>query len=197
MNFVGLGVAHLILGDHAAVCSLFDRLNDEHPRRVATYYEFAGLARWLSGRRAEAAADWHAGVSCGYTDGSGGVGTALLLYFAAVRYKRAFPFDEATKVLQQTLQRPASKNFPGNIGRYMLGEISAAEMRQGCTYGGQRATVECNLTADFYSGVLLLREGKRREFQRAMRDYARRKEEIDPDGKEWDILFHLAQREAC
>ena len=120
----------------------------------------------------------------------------LLLFFAAVRYKRAFDLVKAIAELERALKRSWAKNFPGNIGRFLLGKIDETEMRKGCEYVSEKATVSCHLTADFYCGVLALHQGKQRAYKRAMCKFVERTTETDPEGKERKPLFHLARYES-
>lgn len=91
-------------------------------------FVFCGIANWLLGNKSEAVQQWHNGESCKYTDAAGGVELQVILYFAAIRMKDETLQSGVVKTLKKLLKSKRSSNWPGGLGKYILGEITEEAM---------------------------------------------------------------------
>ncbi len=200
MHFVGLGVAYFISGDLESAYRHFDGLIQEKPKYADKYYKLAGVARWLMGQPVEAARVWRSAIGCNCTDGAGGVTAPLLLVFAAAQHPSTFDMTEARSLLAKALKRRSAKtspkNWPGPVGRFVVGEYDQAELRRHCQGVNELDTRTRHLTADFYTAVSELAAGRGQNFSSAMAKYVSDRAHADPEGKEWDEEYHLAKYES-
>jgi tetratricopeptide (TPR) repeat protein len=63
-----------------------------------------------------------------YTDAAGGFDIILFQYFIGVKTKNETIISRCKKKIKSLLRKRASINFPGNIGRYLLDEISVKDL---------------------------------------------------------------------
>jgi len=163
-----LGLAYLLAGNPSAALTVFDgTLSD---RWVSTgHYAFAGIARWLLGRKKEAATVWKKGIGCQYADAAGGMELPLLLYFAAVREPSSFALSKAKDMIRTATKHRWAKSWPGPLGGFVLGQMSEAEIRDAAVFSNEDITRCQTAQVEFYVGIKALEARDSRPFKRQMK----------------------------
>lgn len=91
-------------------------------------YIFTGIAYWLLDRKRDAINIWQEGEKCIYTDAAGGVELQLFLYFASIYINDDALKGAVKKNLKKLVKSKNATNFPAPLGRYILEELSEAEL---------------------------------------------------------------------
>jgi len=133
-------------GQHSEALSFFERLaahrsadkvaNMMTPGSAPWDIDIACL-HWLCGNHAKATQMMH-GLAAGILDGSinyasdaaGGMSQGLLLYYMAVSDNRPEDMSFALKYLRNRVKRSASRNWPGPVASYYLGDITFAKVME-------------------------------------------------------------------
>lgn len=178
-NYCGRGIAYLNLGQYDRALTDFHAANDSLAHTSIGYLESAGVAHWLSGREADAAAIWYdlvIAVERGkvqYTDGAGGVEPACLLWFAAIRLREEKLLESARRLIKKKVSMRNGRNWtisnwPGPIATFLLGRLDEAKLRDRIIEVPiARERQLCQ--AEFYIGVRALQDGQRPKARRAFR----------------------------
>ncbi len=169
------GMAYLHLGEYDLALSDFRAAEENSIREAGGERDNAkvGVALWLSGEHQQAASVWTRGTEAmldgaiKYTDAAGGVSIGNLLWFSAVRLGDATGCQLAIKLLKKKLRTKQSSSWPGPISRFLLGDVSPAQLRS--TVGQVPILRERNLCqAEFYIGVAAF-ESNRQLYYESMR----------------------------
>jgi len=179
-----LGVAYLWTGDFGAAFAHFDAENQRKPYRYDCFYAMAGVAKWCLNVKEEAVAHWHAGLTCAYADGAGGVTLPLLLGAASVLSARSFPPAEAEKLLTDRTGGNRAKIWPGPLGKYLLGHIDDGGLLSQCVNRDGSEDFLRRWQADFYFGLRAYGRGELARFQELMRNV------IVIDDDDFDLQNH-------
>ena len=150
--------ALLQLGRLDEAIALSERIIGLNKGNTDSDFIFLGVARWLQKQHGSAVAAWKAGLHTTYTDAAGGLEIPLLLLFAAIRTQDASLKNETVKLIEKLGKSKKMTNWPGPLGRYMIGRISEEELV--ASISNQpivRAKQECQ--ADFYFAVNRLTMG--------------------------------------
>ncbi len=116
---------------------------------------FLGVSYWLNGRYEQAVASWCAAFDTKYTDAAGGVGLWLLLFFAAIKLSNSSLRQESEAGLSALCKDSAVGNWPGPIGRHVLGQITETDLLS--LISNQPILKSKQLCqAEFYIGVLAM-----------------------------------------
>jgi tetratricopeptide (TPR) repeat protein len=130
------GIAYLNLGRFGQAQQDFEAAEKASSSRVDRYLLQAGSVKWIQGLEAEAAKVWEDVVhdlesnTIVYTDAAGGVEGPCLLWFAGVRLGRLELCKIATKSLRKTLRSKRSSCRPAVVGRLVVGQTTAADVRE-------------------------------------------------------------------
>lgn len=181
-NYCNRGIVFLEIGEFDKALADFQSAHDHDDDPSTTYLEMAGVANWLAGRECDAASIWHDLVlaiergKVAYADGAGGVESACLLWFAAVRLEQDEPLETARRVLEGKVRAKHGRNWtidnwPGPIARFLLGLIDETELRERVVdVPIARERELCQ--AEFYIGVQALRAKDGAKARRAFRKAA-------------------------
>jgi tetratricopeptide (TPR) repeat protein len=197
-----LGVAYLWVGAYQEARQHFDGFIQAYPRHADIIYGMAGVARWCLKDRAGAAEMWHAGLRCKFADAAGGVGLPLLLFFASVAAPEILAMDHAEKLLSERMNDPRTRNWPGALARFVLGQIDEGRLRSECLDKNESETTMRHLQADFYVAVLQRARGNAALSAETMRHVAGLPwSEYDSSkriflAKLWQEEFFLARHES-
>ena len=190
---VSLGIAHLWKGDYASAGTHFDDLIAEKPKWTATYYALSGAAKWCMEAPHHAIMTWRSGYKCAYGDGAGNMTIPLMLYFAAVRTNGLISLEEAEELLKSRLKHSFSKNWPGPLARYVLGEIPDADLEFREVDDSEDAVQIRRRVAYFFRGVVALRSGNREGYREHM---CAAGAPIDPNNAR-NAMFYVARYECA
>lgn len=204
-EIIAFGVAYLWLEDYNAAWEHFDGLNREKPKHRAVYYNMAGVAKWCLGQHDEAVAQWRIGCKCGYSDGAGGVGPALLLFVATVIDPASCSRAEPEAILDKRSKSGWYKNWPGPVADYVLGRIDEERLRiESARFkNNERAMFSVRWEIGFYLGIVALSHGKFGRYEDLIREAAvTSDDDFDPTKKQygtkiWKPEFHLARHLAA
>lgn len=152
--------------------------DENHTSRGDYYLQLVGVAHWLAGRESQAASTWYDLVSAmeqgkiDYSDAAGGVESACLLWFAAVRLGQQNLLKAARRLLRKKVKNNRSSNWPGPVAKFLLGRLTPDQLR------GKVADVpvlrERELCeAEFYIGVRSLEANDRPAAGKAFRTAAK------------------------
>lgn len=95
-----------------------------------SYLEMIAAAQWLTGRLDEAAATWKSEVDgllsrkIKYADLSGGVGPAMLLWFAGKSLGKQEFVDRSMKLIERLSKTSRIQYWPGPLALFVLGKES-------------------------------------------------------------------------
>lgn len=167
-----LGVGYLWIGNYQAAWEHFHAFNGANPFRYATTYGMAGVAKWCLGQRIEAVHEWREGLRCQYVDWAGGIKSPLLLFFSATVDTVLVPISEVKDLLAARGNDVAAKNWPGPLGRFVLGRIDEAQLRRESHYKIETVTTVRQWTCDFWVGVIERHNGRADRFLKAMNKVA-------------------------
>jgi hypothetical protein len=167
-SLVNLGVAHLCLGNAQSAKKILDEaLLDPSPDTGT--HALAGIARWTSGERADALRTWVKGLDCDYRDEAGGMELPLLLFYASARDPHIFPKARANKLIKEALESSLATNWPGPLGRFVLGQIDEKQARSDAEFEHPDVTSRQLNQVEFYAGLLAYIRGDKDEFIDRMR----------------------------
>lgn len=172
-NAFSLAHAYLFATQYAAAVELVDGILSKHPKQMAGHYATRGVLHWVLSNRPHAILCWKDGLDCAYADFAGGISVPLLLFFASVREPTLCEMGLVHKILKKRLKRVVAMHWPGPLGRYVIGEITEAEIRQVAAEQVKPRNPQYRAEVDFYTGVLRLQAGDRQgyfEFLRKCRD---------------------------
>jgi len=96
----------------------------------------------------------------------------LLLYYAAVRDPEALVLSKAKKLVKNATKHPWAKSWPGPLGLFVLGDVSAEEVRKSALFVNEDVTRRQTAQVDFYVGVKALEAGNVASFKRQMKHCA-------------------------
>ena len=164
-----MAITYLCMGDFESARVIFDDLlKGESSEAGSAAFAYAGLVRWLMGDVRDAINHWKGGLDCKYSDGAGGMELPLLLYYAGVRHPESYPLGNAKKLITQRLKSGWSRNWPGAIGRFLVGRIDEKQMRKLARFEIELVEIQQMTQADFYVGVECIRLGNQNEFYERM-----------------------------
>ena len=197
-HIMALGVAFMWLKMYQQAFDHFDEVIRSaprgpvaNPRRSAGVFGMAGAAKWCLGNRGAAVDQWRAGLTADYADGAGGVQLPMLLYTASVAAAPAFPKAEAVSILQVKSRDSRITNWPGPLGRFLLGQIDQTELNGILTGMNDIDTGLREWQARFYLGVARMERGDIRGFREAMRESVQTAtDESKPEGFFTRCLWH-------
>ncbi len=182
-----LGICCLMLQQPTEAKRLFDEALTM-PLPDSGTHGFAGIARWVLNEREDAVTLWCDGLKCNYRDAAGGVSLPLLLYYASVRRPDEFSREHAEQFLRTALESRRASNWPGGLGRYVLGEISEDQARAEADAGHPIVTARHLNQLEFYQGMMALEQHDTELFLAYMRNCADTHEcELN---KEWHLACH-------
>jgi hypothetical protein len=186
-NRNNLGHAYLCKGDLAAAKTVFGDVKRDRPDSAGAF-EWAGVVDWISGDQAAAVSDWQSSLNCQYQDAARGVGPLLLLYFASVRQQDKPGLRKTLDLLEERLNGPWSGNWPGPVGRFVLGLISEQQLRDHITGYVEGLQRRRSCQALFYAGVLALRDGNPQRFAESVKAFTGQRDWIFE--REWHLANH-------
>ncbi len=128
---------------------------------------FLGVCYWLQGKRDEAVASWKEASIAPYADAAGGVESRLLLFYASVKCADAALRKEAARELRQLCRRSRADNWPGPVGRFVLGEVAEEQLLTKVSPESPLRDKEM-CQAAFYIGVVHLMNGNEQGFRESM-----------------------------
>jgi hypothetical protein len=160
-TLTSLAIGYLGLGKPAESLGIFQQLIEIHNTTYEHHFIYAGVACWMLQDFRGACDYWNQGSSCGYRDMSGGVGVGLLQYFSGILLNDTLITTRAIDLIQKRLKKAWALNWPGPLGRYVIGEQSEVDVRALATAPTLHELIKrerlCRL--DFYVGVHELRAG--------------------------------------
>ncbi len=183
-----IGTAYLCAGDPEKAKAAFDEVLKDNPEREAYHWDLAGITRWLTNDFRGAVDVWLSSLSSPYQDASGGVGTALLLYYAGLRESVVYDLSKAKPLLKKRLQAAGlpeaavydlskakallkkrlqsawAKNWPGPLGKFVLGEIDENQVRELARFTHPSVTARQMAQVEFYQGLMALQRGEEGTF---------------------------------
>lgn len=178
-NYCNRGIAYLNLGQYDRALADFRTADECFAYTSDGYLQSIGVAHWLAGRESEAVTTWqdlvHA-IERGkiqYTDGAGGVESACLLWFAAVRLEQENVLRLARRLLRNKVKTKAGRNWsidnwPGPIAMFLLQKLDEGELRERISDVPIRREREL-CQAEFYVAVRALQLGDRVAARKAYR----------------------------
>jgi|GEM_PF-1207732 len=136
-NYCNRALAYLNLGEYDKALADFRAADAMEITTHDDYLQSIGVAQWLAGRESEAASTWrdlvhgHERGKVQYTDAAGGVESPCLLWFAAVRLGQDELLKPARRLLKEKVRSKNGwiENWPGPIAKFLLGQITEAELR--------------------------------------------------------------------
>jgi hypothetical protein len=173
---IRLGLAHLYSSEPNTARRVFLQLVKDEPA-VESGFEWAGVCEWLLGNSKRAVRQWESGLDCDYVDAGGGIQLPALLCFAAVTQNEQVATDRAISLVRNRLGRGWATNWPGPVGKYLLGQIDDATLTKRALYPSHKETENEQLAqAHFYIGVRALHERQTKQYYkcltRCVEDYA-------------------------
>jgi tetratricopeptide (TPR) repeat protein len=198
-NYMNRGLAYLNTGDFDSALADFQAADKAEQFKSDDPLQAIGVAHWLGGRRIEAATVWHDLVlatergKIQYSDAAGGVESAHLLWFAAVRLGRVELLIPARRLLKKKAAKPTGglcsiESWPGPIALFLLGRIKEERLRSEISdVPILRERELCQ--AEFYIGVRALEAGERARARKAFKRAA------DLDDAILENEFYLARHE--
>jgi hypothetical protein len=195
--FINAAIAYLCIGDPKKALEELDRASAVQgservagaPEPSSTVCNIKGTAQWILGRFADVVRAWTAGLDSQYTDASGGMEVALLLYYASVRQPKVYSPNESEKVLNRTARHEWSSEWPGPVGKFLLGKLSEEKVRRLGVFEVETVTVEQLAQFEFYLGCKELAYGNLEAFLSHLKKTA------DATGCEFLCEYHLARHE--
>ena len=164
-----IGITYLCMGDTQGAKVIFDKmLRQADPEDDDGLYAYLGLIHWLEDDPNEAVAFWKRGLNCQYRDEAGGMELPLLLLYAGVRAPKSFDCNAAIKLVSQRLESEWAENWPGPIGRFVVGQIDESEMRHCARFDVELVEKQQLVQAEFYVGVERLSCGDKDAFHNSM-----------------------------
>lgn len=163
-------LAFLNLGDVDRALADAIRWEQEHPRQRLDPADGGlctiGMLYWLKGNGSTALAAWDEAVTgllfgrITFSDASGGVGAAALLWFGAGPSADRAPLrNKALTLIKKRLKTKRGNDWPGPVGMYLIGNMSGALLRSVAQAGEHEKIAARQLcVADFYLGVKALEE---------------------------------------
>jgi hypothetical protein len=152
---LGLGLAYLFQRAYLEAEEHFDLFNANNPKGYQQLYGMAGCVKWALGKHTDAAAYWKEGVGCAYGDGIGNLGSALLVFFAAVRRPDIVSLQAAKTLVTGGLKRAQYRaEWPGPIGHFLLGNMSENELKDLSAGVHEADTRDRVFQQQFYRGVV-------------------------------------------
>ena len=162
---LGLGLAYLFQKAYREAEEHFDFFNANKPKFYQQMYGMAGCAKWALGKHADAATYWKEGVGCAYGDGIANLGSALLVFFAAVRRPDIVSLEAAKTLVKKGLRHSHYRaEWPGPIGHFLLGTISENELRNQLADVHEADTRDRVCQQQFFQGVRKLCHGNRKGY---------------------------------
>jgi lipoprotein NlpI len=163
-NYWNRGVAYLNLGQYDRAIADFKTANETDEDTSDAYLQSVGTVHWLAGRESDAARVWLDLVlamergKIQYTDAAGGVESACLLWFAAIRLEEDELLRQARRLLSKKARNKSSASWPGPVAEFLLGRVDDGELRQRvASVPILRERELCQ--AEFYIGVRALEVG--------------------------------------
>jgi lipoprotein NlpI len=167
-----LGIAFLWIRDYQAAATFFDDVLEREPIRIVTPYILGGVAKWCMGDRLRAAESWRKGCDCDYSDAAGGVEARLLILFNAILSRDPQALKDAERILSILAEEKQIQFWPGPIAEYCIGYISE-EILLKRALDGTKLNRQLQLwQANFYAGVVALRQGNNQRFHDLMKKTA-------------------------
>ena len=126
------------------------------------FYKEAGVAKWCLNEPEIAIQQWQLGLRATYTEGAGGVSSALLLFAASILRPEVIPRKTAEQFLTKKVQSksPFAKNWPSHLGKFMLSLIDEEALREACVGVNELDTNSRNWIVPFYRDILSCANGK-------------------------------------
>ena len=153
----------------------------EHKRwHSDDYLKALGITYWLEGDESKAAECWRIIVEAlslgrvSYSDMAGGVGSGLLLWFAAVRLSRPDLTDWCHTLFDKLSKRKwmgGINSWPGPVGKLFLGRIDESGFMDAVTKVEQLREREL-CQAYFARAILALAKGNERGYKEFLKQVA-------------------------
>jgi hypothetical protein len=188
-----IGLAHMYFAKPEPAKEYFDSIVQKGTSD-SSIYAFDGIARWELAEHREACSMWENGLDCDYQDGAGGMELPCLLFYAAVRDPKSYDISKASALVKQALRHPWAENWPGPVGRFLLGMINAKELLKLAQFEHPEVTDEQQNQAEFYIGVKAYQESDSKRFFQAMKKCASAKE-FEMFGEFYLARFELRQQQ--
>jgi len=166
---MALGVAYLWRGHYKRAFEHFDDAIKTSRTSKSVFFGMAGVAKWCVDDPKEAVGQWRAGLRAQYADGAGGIRLPMLLFTAAVVTPSAFSQAEAAFLLNEKVHDARARNWPGPLGKFLLGQIDQEGLLEHLTGVHQNDTALRHWLSDFYKGVVGFSCGEVSVFNGAMR----------------------------
>jgi tetratricopeptide (TPR) repeat protein len=130
----GLGIAYLWLERYATAWEHYQDAIETYPYTMDGFYKEAGVAKWCLNEPEIAIQQWQLGLRATYTEGAGGVSSALLLFAASILRPEVIARKTAEQFLTKKVQSksPFAKNWPSHLGKFMLSLIDEEALREAC-----------------------------------------------------------------
>lgn len=166
-----LALANLCAGSLQECFNCITPLINNHKPKYEHLYVYSGVSLWLMKQYRDAVDLWIKGEECGYRDPSGGVGIALLQYFAGVTLQDNTCIQHAMKLLRIRLKAAWAQHWPGPLGRFVVGELTEEQIRIEATRPELNDILaqEQLTQLDFYAGVQCLAVGDRPHYRQHLR----------------------------
>ena len=200
-HIMELGVALLWIRHYDEAAEHFHAAVNAYPQKLASFYGMSGAAKWCSGDKSAAVAEWAAGLESQFADPAGGVRLPLLLFLASVQDNALFSRHKVEEILRRRAKMPVARKWPGPLAQFVLHEIDESSLRTYCAGFGDLDTVLRHWIADFYVGVLDLAENAKADFALSCKNIVRAAVEKSADdnaflGFIWNEEFFIARNEA-
>jgi hypothetical protein len=146
-----------------------DALITKFRRLVSDEYMYAGVCRWVQGRRKQAAEIWRDGLTCSYTSYCG-IDCALLLWYGGTRAHSIGNIDDViARIKKPHLADLRTGYFEDALVRFMFGAIDESTARNLATNEPRDYYVAQNvLRLHFYAAALDARLRNWRRFRQRM-----------------------------
>jgi hypothetical protein len=151
-----VGVAYLWLKRYAVAWEHFQNAIKTYPHTMDGFYKMAGVAKWCMNEPEIAIQQWQLGLRAQYTEGAGGVSSALLLFAASILRPEVIPRKDAKQFLMKKVQAKSAfaRNWPSQLGKFVLGFIDEEALREACVGVNELDTHSRSWLAPFYEDIL-------------------------------------------
>lgn len=175
-----LGVAYLWAGQYQTAWTHFMTAIDDYRMSNALFYGMAGVARWCVGEPSEAVRSWQDGLRADHADNAGGIHLPMLLFLGSTLDPIVFSRQQAEELLRKRSEDPRAENWPGPLGRFLLGQIGMDYLLNAALWHNS-IPPQRKWLINFYDFIIALRQEDRdsTEFKSRMLRFA------NASGPEW------------
>ncbi len=123
-----LGVAYLLAEQYQAASRHFQHAiaTDRAPGEIL--YALAGVAEWCVDNYSAAVSHWQTGAMARYAVGGVCIHSPMLLLAASIIRPTTFSKELAESMLSEKVKDPRAGNWPGTLGRFVLGMIDETSL---------------------------------------------------------------------